>query len=97
MLKEAKKATADVALWPKWKRNREPSNVPPIDILGACQRRVAELISNMQERYAAFPFPELALLIEDLHAVQFKIEEEYLFTCGKSPLERLAEAADDDE
>ena len=96
----AVEAGADVALWPEWKRRGASCANGPIadtDILCAAIRRITFLISDLQSRQDMFPFPELGSVIEDLHAALSKAEEEYLPTCGMSPLERLAVTAEDDE
>lgn len=100
MRQHAMNCSADVALWPQWKRNSPPPTPDEVshkDILCAAIRRIGELTARLQERERAYPFPELTALLEDLHQVQVRAEEDYLPNCGKSPLEQLADAADNDD
>lgn len=76
----ASRTSAEVAIWPRWKRkpSGDSKKIPDRDILVAVRREVCVLVSRLKERYEEEPFPHLACTIEDLEMIERKLLHEYL-------------------
>ncbi len=80
----ASRVSAEVSIWPRWKRKSPSgSKIADRDILTATRRAVRELSSRLAERYDEVPFAQLACVIEDLDVISNKILFAYLPSMDK--------------